>query len=39
MNIKGKKSRPESPIDTAVPEKKMERPAVPTVHGTASAGG
>jgi hypothetical protein len=39
MNINGKKSRPESPIKTAVPEKKMDRPAVATVRGTASAAG
>ena len=37
MNMKGKKSSPESPIRTAVPEKKMDRPAVATVRGTASA--
>jgi TATA-binding protein-associated factor Taf7 len=39
MNIKGKNRRPESPINTAVPEKKMDRPAVATVRGTASTVG
>ncbi len=39
MNINGKKSKPESPIRTAVPEKKMERPAVATVRCTASETG
>jgi hypothetical protein len=37
MNMNGKKSRPLSPMRTAVPEKKIERPAVAIVRGTASA--
>ncbi len=36
INMNGKKSRPESPIRTAVPEKKMDLPAVATVRGMAS---
>ena len=39
INMNGKKSRPESPIRTAVPEKKMDLPAVATVRGTASETG
>ena len=39
MNMNGKKSSPESPMSTAVPEKKMDLPAVVTARGTASAAG